>query len=77
MMNTLNISDAFNMIKSSKVIARYMGYDDAHWRRSILPYMVKYNCVFKLNGKKNSAWITSPYFINLYYFLKELDKRTQ
>lgn len=64
------MNGTFNLIKGSRDIAKFLGYTESHIRHFILPEMFKYNCAFKMNNKKGSPWVTTPFFINLYIFLK-------
>ena len=62
--------NTFELIRGTKDIAKFMGFSEDHTGRNIIPDMKSYNCVFKQSRKKTSPWITSPFFINLYLFLK-------
>ena len=65
------MNEAFNIIRGSRDIGKFLGYTQAHMRTCILPDMAELRCAFKLNNRRGSPWVTTPFFINLYLFLKQ------
>ena len=67
----------FNLIRGSRDIAKFLGYNEAHLRTCILPEMAELGCAFKLNNKRSSPWLTTPFFINLFLFLRNANKKEE
>ena len=62
--------DPFLPIKGGQNIADYMGYNYRHLTRKIYPQMRDYGLLWYHGNKTNSPLETTPFFINLYFILR-------
>lgn len=64
----------FTLLKGSKEIGKYLGLTPEHTRAAIFPQLRERGLIFKMNNKKHSPYVTSPYFLHLFYFLLQTER---
>lgn len=78
-MMDLKIEEIMNepFIKRADRIADFIKYSYDHTTKVILPEMQKLGLAWKHTHKVTSEWVTSPYFLHLYFYFWHESQRKE